>query len=243
MHAATQPLVISYLGIRRAVGIIGLLLPPTLLLGGWLLGVPIQDDMSSYYHTPLRDVFVGSLCAIGVFLLCYRGHDRTEDWTANFACVSALALAFFPLDFASQPPVQRTIAGHLHTLAGAIFFMTLAVYSLRHFPRPSDDDPPDRLTRQRNLVYRVSGLIILGSMPAMGAYLFLIPPHWREIADRFNALFWLEWTAVWSFASAWLTKGRVIGADLAIALLAVAESTLPERLRPSGLPIVGEREQ
>ncbi len=50
-------LVISYQGVRRAIGVVGLLLP--ILLGpvGWLFGVPIQDNMSSYYHTPMRDVW------------------------------------------------------------------------------------------------------------------------------------------------------------------------------------------
>jgi hypothetical protein len=64
-------LVPSYLAIRRAIGAIGLILP--LLLGplGWLIfGVEIQDNMSSYYHTSLRDVFVGAMCAIGIFLFC-----------------------------------------------------------------------------------------------------------------------------------------------------------------------------
>ena len=70
-------LVLSYLSIRRSLGLLGLLLP--ILLGpvGWLtLGIDIQENMSSYYHTPLRDVFVGVLCAIGIFLFCYAGTTR-----------------------------------------------------------------------------------------------------------------------------------------------------------------------
>src|SRR4051794_1784023 len=88
---STRTLVISYLGVRRAIGAVGLLLPVLLGPVGWLvLGVEIQDDMSSYYHTPLRDVFVGALCTIGVFLFCYRGYDWIESWSANFGCLSAL---------------------------------------------------------------------------------------------------------------------------------------------------------
>ena len=64
---STHTLVVSYLGVRRAIGVIGLLLPIVLGPVGWLVfGIEIQDNMSSYYHTPLRDVFVGSMCAIGV---------------------------------------------------------------------------------------------------------------------------------------------------------------------------------
>src|SRR4028118_1310288 len=104
----TRTLVISYLGVRRAIGVVGLLLP--ILLGpvGWLVfGVEFQDNMSSYYHTMLRDVFVGSLCTIGVFLFCYRGYDWIESWSANLGCLSAMGIAFCPIDPASGPLPQR----------------------------------------------------------------------------------------------------------------------------------------
>ena len=249
--ALTHPLVMSYLGLRRAIGISGLALPVALGGGGLLLGIPIQDDMSSYYHTGLRDVFVGTLCAIGIFLLCYRGHDWVEDWTANVGCVGALALAFFPIDANSQPPFQSTLTGTLHTLAGGVFFLTLAFYSLVLFPREPDDDDlvatvrswqprsplagpaSPRLVRQRNVIYRTSGLVILGCLVAMGVYLFLLPANWQTTADGYNVLFWLEWVAVWAFAAAWLTKGRVIGSDLAVSVLAAAERQLPEPLQPT----------
>src|ERR1700743_3976263 len=76
----TQPLVVSYFGLRRAIGVSGLLLPIVLWpVGWWLFKVPVQDNMSSYYYTPLRDVFVGTMFAIGVFLFCYRGNDWIEN--------------------------------------------------------------------------------------------------------------------------------------------------------------------
>lgn len=46
-----------------------------------------------YYHTGLRDIFVGTMCVIGVFLFCYRRHDWIEKWTANVGCVSAVGVA------------------------------------------------------------------------------------------------------------------------------------------------------
>ena len=231
------PLVVSYLTLRRAVGLTGLALPVVLVLGGWLAGVPVQDDVSSYYHTPLRDVFVGTLVAAAAFLFCYRGRDRVENLTANLGGVAALCVAFFPIDPDSAPPYQRTAAGFLHTAGGGAFFLVLAFYSLVHFPRGAGDDevsedgrePPDAARhRRRNLVYILSGVVILLSVPAMGAYLFLLPAAWRETCDDWNALFWLEATAAWAFAAAWLTKGRAIGAELALDLLTLAETRLRE---------------
>ena len=244
LPAPARPLVMSYLGVRRAVGVLGAGLPPALVLGGLVAGVPVQDDLSSYYHTALRDVFVGAVCAVGVFLFCYRGHDRAENWTANVGCLAALGLAFCPIDADSAPPFQRTLTGFAHTACGGVFFLTLAAYSLVHFPRAADEGEDDGNLfaadfigsgrggpaahgRQRALIYRVSGGVILLSTLGMGAYLFLLPDRLRAACDGWNALLCGEWVAVWAFAAAWLTKGRAIGADLAVALLAEVERRLP----------------
>jgi len=212
-------LVLSYLGIRRAIGISGFLLPVLLGPMGWMFGIPFQDNMSSYYHTPLRDVFVGTLCAIGVFLLCYRGYDWVENWTANLGCASALGVALFPLDAGSDPLVQKSLIGYLHTLSGGVFFLTLAFYSLYHFPRDSRRENEPHLF-ERAVVYRCSGLVILAAMIAMGGYLFLLDEDWKQMLNDYNFLFWMEWVAVWSFAAAWLAKGRTILADIAVDVLA-----------------------
>ena len=225
---STRTLVVSYLGVRRAIGGVGLALP--ILLGpvGWLLGIPIQDNMSSYYHTPLRDVFVGCLCAIGIFLFCYRGYDWIENWTANFGCLSALGVALCPLDAGDDPLHQRSVLGYLHSFSGGMFFLTLAFYSLYHFPRSESDGVAPHVA-QRNFVYRASGLVILLSMLAMGAYLFLLPVGAKRRFNEYNALFWMEWVAVWAFAAAWLTKGRAILAEIAVDLMALPAHFFPGR--------------
>ena len=233
LSPSTQTLVVSYLGVRRAIGGIGLMLPIMLGPVGWLVfNIPFQANMSSYYHTGLRDVFVGSLCAIGIFLLCYRGYDWVENWTANLGCLSALGLALFPLDPQSDPLHQRSAVGYLHSVSGGIFFLTLAFYSLYHFPsRRRDKREEGRHEPYRNLIYRTSGVVILLSMMGMGAYLFLIPADLRRRFDAYHFLFWGEWIAVWAFAAAWLTKGRAILADIAVELLALPVHLLLNRDR------------
>jgi hypothetical protein len=223
MSNSTRTLVLSYQSVRRAIGAIGLVLP--LILGpvGWLVfDIEIQDNISSYYHTVLRDVFVGSMCAIGIFLFCYRGYDWIESWTANFGCLSALGVALFPLDANSDPLLQKSVVGYLHTLSGGVFFSTLAFYSLYHFPSAKDNDQEIAPhIAERNFIYRSSGAVILLSMVAMGAYLFLLPADLKHWCNEYNFLFWMEWVAVWSFAAAWLTKGRAILADIAVDLMAI----------------------
>ena len=226
-------LVLSYIGVRRAIGISGLVLPILLgPVGYFLFGVEIQDNMSSYYHTPLRDIFVGMMCAIGIFLLCYRGYHWVENWTANIGCVSALGVALFPLDANSDPLHQRSIVGYIHTFSGGVFFLTLAFYSLYHFPRTSNKaDEFEQHPWERNFIYRSSGLLILTSMSVMGFYLFLLSASWKDRLNTYNLLFWMEWLAVWAFAAAWLTKGRTLLGDIAVDLLAIQREAIAERLK------------
>jgi hypothetical protein len=251
-HAAPldHPLVLHYRSVRRAIGLLGLAMPVVLVVGGYLLfGLPLQDNLSSYYHTPMRDVFVGLLCALGLFLFCYRGHDKLEDWTANAACFFALGLALFPIDDYPQyhelsaaqrlapassgsfePFAPRSLPGLLHTICGGGFFLTLALYCLFYFPKTRFPPDPDAEPHAvyRSALYRLQGLSLLLSMSLMGVYLVLLPDDWQRRADGYRALLWLEWVAVWSFAGAWLMKGRLIVTDTAVDLLVAVE----QRLRP-----------
>ncbi len=228
---STRTLVVSYLSVRRAIGGIGLALPVLLGPVGWLVfGIEIQNNISSYYHTVLRDVFVGAMCAIGIFLFCYRGYDWIESWTANFGCLSALGVALFPLDANSDPLYQKSLIGYMHSFFGGAFFLTLAFYSLYHFPtRKSKPHEIATHELERNLIYWTSGVVILVSMLAMGAYLLLLPTEWKDWLNGYNFLFWLEWIAIWSFAAAWLTKGRAIFADIAVDLMALPVELLRRR--------------
>ena len=231
LSKGANTLVVSYQSVRQAIGAIGLLIPILLgPVGYFIFGIPIQENMSSYYHTALRDEFVGAMCAIGIFLFCYRGYDWIENWTANFGCLSALGIALCPLDPNSDPLHQRSVLGYLHTVSGGVFFFTLAFYSLYHFPssrREKREVAPHEA--QRNFVYRTSGIVILLSVLGMGAYLILLPAEAKRRLNEYRFLFWGEWIAVWAFAAAWLTKGRAILAEIAMELLALPGQLLPKR--------------
>lgn len=223
LHESTRNMVLSYLDIRRAIGWVGLSLPILLGPTGWAVyGLGIQENMSSYYHTPMRDVFVGVMCTIGVFLFCYRGTNRLEQWTGYLSSMSTFVIALCPIDAHTDPLHQRTIAGHLHTVAGGTFFITLAVYPLFHFPQRKSllltnaDEQPSEIDRiARNAVYYLSGFTILAALGAMGAHFFLLSQHWYTMLNSYGFTFWMEWIAVWAFSAAWLTKGRAIVADIA----------------------------
>jgi hypothetical protein len=224
---STRTLVISYRGVRRAVGTIGLLLPVVLGPVGLLLGIGIRENMSSYYYTDLRDVFVGALCALGIFLFCYRGYDRVESWTANLGAFFIVCVALFPLDSDPDPLRQKSLSGYVHIVSGGAFFMVLAFYSLYHFPRRGAGDRD----RKRRLIYRVSGIVLLISVMAMGAHILLVPEDVRRTLNGYRFLFWAEWVALWAFAAAWLTKGRAILAEIAVNLMMLPRTLIETHRR------------
>jgi hypothetical protein len=204
-------LVISYLGLRKAVGIIGIALPFVLAFGKILLEGPgILNSVSAYYHTGMRDVFVGSLCAIAVFLMSYHGYERKDDIAGDVACIFALGVALLPtLPEANVTPRDRTI-GALHLLSAAGFFLTLAYFSLALFRKTDPTRPPTRRKRQRNAVYTFCGYTILVCVALILVAVFL--PGDAPV-KRLAPVFWLEATAIVAFGVSWLTKGEAILKD------------------------------
>jgi hypothetical protein len=123
----------SYLALRKAVGWIGILLPFVLMFGNFLIfngNMPLFN-ISTYYYTGMRDVYVGAMCAIGLFLFFYRGYDRWDDWAGNIAGFCAFCIAWFP----TTKIGPQDLAGRIHFNAASIFFVILACFSLFLFTR------------------------------------------------------------------------------------------------------------
>jgi hypothetical protein len=62
--------------LRLGAGVIGTFLPIMLIVWNWIAGdkTIVPTSMSGSYYTSSRNLFVGSLCALGVFLILYRHH-------------------------------------------------------------------------------------------------------------------------------------------------------------------------
>jgi hypothetical protein len=204
-------LVLSYLGLRKAVGIIGISLPFVLALGKILLQSPgIESSISSYYYTVMRDVFVGSLCAIAVFLMSYRGHEREDDIAGDLACIFAIGVALFPVAPSAMSTSADKVIGGLHHLFASSFFLTLAYFSLKLFRKTDPTKAPTRRKLQRNVVYTVCGYTILACL-AMVTLVSLLPGD--SPVNRIDPVFWLESVAVVAFGVSWLIKGETFLKD------------------------------
>ncbi|HKN98687.1 MAG TPA: DUF998 domain-containing protein [Pseudonocardiaceae bacterium] len=199
----------SYLFLRRAIGLIGVALPVVLIVGKVLLdgGGPL-DSISDYYYSGMRNVFVGSMVATGVFLLSYRGYGLVDDVTSDAAGVGAIGVGLFPTTpFFGVPTRTDRLVGWAHLASAALFFAGLIVFCLFLFTRSIG--PRTRRKVNRNAVYVASGLtmivvLVLAGLVQAVFHAGVGPPHW---------VLWLESTAVEAFGVAWLVKGTTILAD------------------------------
>jgi hypothetical protein len=192
-------LVHSYLFLRRAIGLIGVALPVVLILGKQLVqGGDLIGSLSGYYYTGLRDVLVGAMCAAGVFLLAYYGHDYVDNIASTVAGLGAIGLALFPTTPDHDVSAWDRTSGVLHLAFAAVFFLSLAYFCLRLFPHDGEQSPGT------NVVYRGCGSVILACLVliALTSYLRLVP--------ELHPALWLESVAVEAFGVAWLVKGRTM---------------------------------
>jgi hypothetical protein len=203
-------LAVSYLFLRRAIGLIGALLPIALPLGysvttgQWRL----LPSVSSYYYTDMRNPFVGALCAVGVFLICYR-YQRWDDVFATLAGVFAIGVAWCPPVPPSPSGLART-AGVLHVVFAAGFLVTMALMCWFLFTRsdtPAQDRPAAK--NARNLIYRIcAGIVLL--FTALAGLASLAP---ESFIDAVHPLFWCEALATFAFGFAWWIKGQTLFQD------------------------------
>jgi len=102
----------SYLVMRAVIGFIGILLPAALLLGDWTFldgDVRVRGSLSAYYHSGMRDLFVGGLCAIALFLITYKVFEHNLDNTlSTVAGLAILGVAFFPTGRPAGSPLSLT---------------------------------------------------------------------------------------------------------------------------------------
>lgn len=170
----------------------GLLLPILLTLPD-LVRPPheFRGALSEYYYSSTRDVFVGGLCAIGLFLVAYRIFDTgAENRTSTIAGISVGLVALFPM---KPPSPDATTLSLAERIVGSA-----AVVEWIHF----------------------SGAAVFISGLALMSYAFSLEPEAgrRATLQRFcggTGVSWLEWkfallvgetVSVWAFSVSWFER-------------------------------------
>ena len=220
----------SYLYMRLFVGALGVALPFALvLLDGLAFDGPFpRDSMSAYYYSGAREVFVGAMCAIGVFLITYKVAEKNLDNTLSIlAGAMALLVALFPTgrpDGGDEEltPLQDLLSEkavmYIHYGSAILFIASLAVICFffgvregRRDPRPGNRSPA---------FWRRYHWACAGTIVAAGLWILAT----AVLGGPSTALFWGEAVSVFAFGASWFMKGYerdVLGRDAAPSSLPV----------------------
>lgn len=217
-------LVLSYVTVRKIIGILGLLFPLILVLGSFILGHchSIQQSISNYYHTNMRDVFVGYVCTLSIFLFSYKGYDLTDRIVSALAGIFGLIVALFPTSMKLNPDnsvidcniwcntEQHSWIGQLHLISAGLFILCLCYFSLFLFTKGELQPTPQKLIR--NKIYLTCGCIMFSCIFLL-IFLFILPKNVYNALLIFKPVFWLETIAFVAFGFSWLVKGEALLED------------------------------
>ena len=210
-------LVFSYLTLRKTIGLLGISFPFVLYLGAVMFfQTGIQNSISNYYHTGMGDVFVGTLCAIGFFLLSYKGYERADNVAGVLGCIFAVGVALFPITPENPASGDARFIGYVHFAFAALFFLTLIYFSLFLFTKTDPSLQTTGRKLQRNKVYKICGYTMSLCIVLVVIY-YLLPDAVASPIKVYKPVFWLEAIAVVAFGISWLTKGEAILKDVNIA--------------------------
>jgi hypothetical protein len=209
-------LIVSYLTLRRLIGILGMLLPLACLLGGSLFrNKPVMDSISAYYYSNMRDVLTGLLVGISLFLITYKGYEFRDRLTAIISGIAGLGIAIFPCESRVEQSsavgmfqLTHPLAGDLHYGSSALFFILLGIISYFFFTR-GDKENWTKSKGIRNIIYRVCGVVIFVSILVL-ALLNII------LGDKLLATAWqlvFETIMLLAFGISWIVKGESLFAD------------------------------
>lgn len=190
----------TYFSLRLGLGIIALLLPGVLWLGDALAErAPLRCSISAYYYSPMRDVFVGALVAIGTFLFLYKGFNAKENRALKAAGAFAIGIAMVPTDGLCRAVFPAISA---HGVFAVLFFVSVAYVCVFRAPDTLVLVRDARIARRFRIAYRLFGAALL--LTPLAAALLVYASHGR----RGHIVFFVESFAVVVFALFWLTKSH-----------------------------------
>jgi hypothetical protein len=211
-------IIVSYMTIRILIGVVGIVLPFACVLGGILFRhIAAQPTISAYYHTNMRDYLVGSLFAVSMFLICYKGYAKIDNYVTNIIGAAGIGVAVFPClaEKGATAPVgifqlPPLVSNSLHLGFAALFFVLLAVNSIFIFTLRDPAKKSDRQYKHyRNLIYVACGAVILVCIALLGFFSVIF--YGRMGRTLIGII--LETVMLVSFSVSWLVKGGTILKD------------------------------
>jgi hypothetical protein len=113
----------TYTSLRLVMAIVAILLPIVFLVSANWYGM--QDSISAFYHTSMRNVFVGAIFAIGMCLYVYKGYNSLENNCLTIAGLFLFGVALAPT--AAPPESPNWDLPIVHNVCAIAFFSLIAV--------------------------------------------------------------------------------------------------------------------
>jgi hypothetical protein len=206
----TKHAVRSYLFLSLGMGLVAVFLPIALVA---VAGYHDHFSISYFYHVTdaSRNIFVGSMCAIGVFLVLFHGLSSLENWILNAAGAAAISVAMNPMHVYGGPhasaveqqcpAVKDAGLFSIHAASATFFFVCLAVAAvvLAKGRVKYIIYPP--LRRRFIIAYNLAGFL----MVAMPVAVFALHQIDGKSCES-PWIFWIECFGIWAFASFWFVK-------------------------------------
>lgn len=211
-EALEKHVLATYGTLRIGIAVIALLFPLILGVGGFLFaGIPLQNSLSAYYHAhvppcevtleaPMRNWFVGVLCAIGAFLYLYKGFSKVENIALNIAGAMAVGVAMFPMLWTCHKDSSLL---SLHGFCAVSFFLCIAFVSIRCASDTLHLIQDTAVRRRFKQCYNVTGFTMI--VFPLAAYLFTVVFRQLERLTLF-----VEIAGIMAFAAYWIIKSREI---------------------------------
>lgn len=189
----------NYNRLRISIGLLFVSFPIIMFLGTWISGeFKIPNTLSDYYHTNMRDFFVGMLAAISVLFLSYSGYSPTDYYMSKLASILLIGVTIFP-----GAILTFHIGSIIHDICFSLFLITQVYFSLFLFTKSAYTPTIEKL--KRNRLYRICGYTILCCLFLI-ALLPAIFPHYSFTLS-------LESLSFFAIGTTWLTKGKTIFSD------------------------------
>lgn len=209
-ESSEDPNLFSGKKLQWIIGVLGMIFPAILIIGAKILGNCgwVQETISAYYHTVMRDAFVGILSAIALAFMVYRGHHKYDYYLTNVAALLTLGVAFFPTSVTNKDLgchidfniAYAGVCSFVHAASALLLFVLLAFISRYIFTLSRDE--------MRNRVYRYCGMIMFICVLLILVYQ-LIKGDYPSL-DLWEPVFILETIALIAFGFSWLTKGGLL---------------------------------
>jgi FtsH-binding integral membrane protein len=141
-----------------------------------------QHSISAYYFSGARAVFVGTLCAIGVCLIVYRGNTNTENVLLDYSGFMAFVVAFVPTEIdntctATNVPtvdeLSAAVTNNVWSLLGVgLVAVVLGIVGAKRYL--------GQLAIQQDKRALVWAIVSLLALLAVVAFFILRPDEFRE---------------------------------------------------------------